>query len=255
MEEVCVVIPARYESSRFPGKPLADILGKSMIHRVYDQVRQCRLVNRIIVATDDQRIFEEVSSFGGEVVLTSKDAPNGTLRIIEAAGLLNQECIIINVQGDEPIINPRQIDDLIQNIKFHNCDIATQCIKIIDEVELFDFKIVKVVRDVRGRAMYFSRQVIPAYRDLPFKEWIKRTNYFRHVGIYAFNLHILKKIETLPPGIIENIEMLEQLGWMENGISVYCFETDYRSIAVDTPEDIDKVVEYLIKKEIGPDFE
>lgn len=251
MPSVCVVIPARFDSSRFPGKPLVEILGNSMIRRVYNQVRQCKMVERILVATDDQRIADEVLKFGGEAIITSKGLTTGTQRIIEAALEINRESIIVNVQGDEPVIQPEQIDELIKQVLFNNCDIATQCTKIIDSGELFDFNVVKVVRDFHNKALYFSRQAIPGFRDLPYREWYKHTQYYKHIGIYAFNVEVLERIKTLPVGQYSNIEMLEQLAWLENGIDIYCFETKYHSISVDTPEDVDKVVEYLIGREIN----
>lgn len=251
MPSVCVVIPARFDSSRFPGKPLVDILGNTMIHRVYDQVRQCKMVERIIVATDDQRIADEVLKFGGEVIITSKGLTTGTQRVIEAALEINKKAIVINVQGDEPVIQPEQIDELIEQVFFNNCEIATQCTIITDPGELFDFNVVKVVRDFHNKALYFSRQAIPGFRDLPFREWFKHAQYYKHIGIYAFNVGVLEKIKTSPTGQYSTIEMLEQLAWLQNGIDIYCFETKYQSISIDTPEDVDKVVEFLIGREIN----
>lgn len=242
-----IIIPARLQSVRLPEKPLVDIHGQSLIMRVYEQAIRVPGVHVVLVATDDTRILDHVLSRGGNAVMTGIHHASGTDRIGEVAQNLDVD-YIINVQGDEPLIDPRQISQFLTFLTESGADIATQCIKIDRDDELLDYNVVKVVKDLHHRALYFSRQAIPAIRDAGYDKWLSKATYFRHVGIYGFRKQVLTEIVRLPKSHLEMAESLEQLRWLENGYHVYCQETDFHSIGVDTPEDVEKVVHYLIKK-------
>lgn len=239
-----IIIPARYQSSRFPGKPLAEIFNKPMIQHVYDRARACEWVKTVTVATDDQRIFEAVEAFGGQVVYTSNKHLTGTDRIIEALNSssipINADTVLINLQGDEPFIKSSQIKSLCETCNLTNAPIATLAKAIEDVQDFLNPNIVKVVKSKHDKALYFSRAAIPFLRDsqqeLPSKA-------FRHIGIYAFQTHILNQIGKLPPSDLELSEQLEQLRWLENGFEIYVSETDFQSPAVDTPEDLEKILQ------------
>lgn len=244
------IIPARYASSRFPGKPLAHIDGMSMIERVYKQVKQCKDLDSVWVATDDDRIAEHIKSFGGSVCLTSPDIPNGTQRCYAAymQGIekgLEDTDIIINVQGDEPYIAPQAIDSVINVFKkldHEKKDIVTLIKKIEDSESLFDPNVVKVVVSEKGKALYFSRQAIPFQRDTAEKtQWVKNSIYYKHIGLYAYKIGVLKTLVDLPQGKLEKVEKLEQLCWIEQGFNIHTSETPYESLSVDVPEDIEKL--------------
>jgi 3-deoxy-manno-octulosonate cytidylyltransferase (CMP-KDO synthetase) len=237
-KKVLVVIPARYESSRFPGKPLVIINGKTMIHNVYNQISLCKFVDNIIVATDDDRIYNDVTSWGGLALMTSRIHTSGTDRVGEAALKYKDFQIIINVQGDEPFINPKQVDDLIKDMLKDDAQIATQCNMITEAEEIFDYNVVKVVKSQEHKALYFSRQAIPAHRDLPFKSWYEASKYYRHVGIYGFKREALLKLIELKESSLELSESLEQLRWLENDFEIKVYETQYKSKGIDTPEDL-----------------
>ena len=236
------IIPARFQSSRFPGKPLVDIHGKSMIQRVYEQCLKAKL-NRIIVATDDIRIFEHVTDFGGEVVMTSDCHESGTDRIAEAAKTLklSEEAILINIQGDEPFINPDDITTLVYCFKDEKTQIAT-LVKVIKEEEvLLNTNSPKVVLGLKKQALYFSREAIPHLRGLDKRNWLSKQTYYQHVGIYAFKHATLKAISKLPMGVLEQSEGLEQLRWLENGYTIQTAEITSECIAVDCPEDLKRI--------------
>ena len=239
------IIPSRYSSTRFPGKPLIDIGGKSMIQRVYEQTLKSKLLSKVIIATDDERIFNHVFSFGGEVIMTDISHTNGTTRCNQVISLLednNEEFdVVVNIQGDEPTINPKQIDSVISLFDDSGVEIGTLAKKITLDKELFDHNVVKVVISNNKKALYFSRQVIPMIRDFEKDTWLKKTNYFKHIGIYGYRTSILKQICEMPTGILEQAESLEQLRWLENGISISVNLTDFESIAIDTPEDLLKL--------------
>ncbi len=238
------IIPARYASTRFPGKPLADIRGKSMIHRVYGQCQKCSDLDAIIVATDDERIFNEIQSFGGSAMMTSKSHQNGTDRCGEIIGKLDLQGeifdAIINIQGDEPFIDPAQISKVAHLLKRDNIRIATLITKISNSKELYNSNVVKVLLDIEGRALYFSRAAIPYLRGIDHKRWLLRHTFYKHIGIYGYKTETLKRIIKLPKEKLEVAESLEQLRWLENGFSVFADETDIESIAVDSPEDLSK---------------
>lgn len=235
------IIPARYQSSRFPGKPLVDIHGKSMIQRVYEQCLKAKL-NRVVVATDDERIFKHVLDFGGEVVMTSSKHESGTDRIAEAAQKLNlaADVTIINIQGDEPFIDPTDINLLADCFYDDSTEIAT-LIKLINDSEtLFNTNTPKVVLGQNKQALYFSREAIPHLRGVDKKEWLDKS-YFQHIGIYAYKNQTLQTISKLPMGDLERSEGLEQLRWLENGYTIKTAITQSECIAVDSPEDLEKI--------------
>ncbi len=239
------IIPARYASTRFPGKPLARINGKSMIRRVYEQCLLAEKPDKIIVATDDERIFRHVREFGGEAVMTAEDHSNGTSRCAEALDIIEKETGkifkgIVNIQGDEPYINPAQIDKIAGLLEKPAVQIATLGKKIDLKETLFDPNIVKVATGRKGKALYFSRQPIPHVRSADEGQWLEKTDFYKHIGIYGYKREVLKEIVALPPGRLEMAERLEQLRWMENGYDIVVDFTEFDSISVDTPEDLSK---------------
>lgn len=241
-----VIIPARYASTRFPGKPLVDIDGKSMLQRVHEQASQSQLCDRVIVATDDDRIYEHVKAFGGEVEMTSTDHTSGTDRCAEVVSKMDTPPdLVVNVQGDEPFIDPRQIDDLIQVFHMPDCQIATLIAPITSEEELKDPNRVRVVRDTHGRAMYFSRAVIPHWRGATHENWHEEHPYYKHVGIYAYRTETLSELTQLEPSLLEQIEGLEQLRWLENGYHIHTTLTLKESPCIDTPEDLKFLEQWL----------
>ncbi|HXU26015.1 MAG TPA: 3-deoxy-manno-octulosonate cytidylyltransferase [Bacteroidia bacterium] len=239
------VIPARYASSRFPGKPLVDILGKSMIQRVYEQAKKSSKLSDVVVATDDERIFTHVKAFGGQVVMTEPNHPSGTDRCFEALKKSGKEyTYIINIQGDEPFIDPSQID-LLAGVCDDKTELATLMIPVDSHEVLFDTGEVKITMNNKHEALYFSREVIPHIKGVDKKEWHKHFPYYRHVGMYAYRADVLKQITTLAPSSLEKAESLEQLRWLENGFKIKLAITDFDSHCVDTPEDIEKVIRLM----------
>lgn len=240
------VIPARYKSIRFEGKPLADILGKPMIQRVYERAIKATTLDRVIVATDDERIFEAVKRFGGEVVMTSESCSTGTERVAEVAKGLDCQ-IIANVQGDEPLLNPRMIDEIITPmIDDSAIDVGTLIQLIESEADYLNPNVVKVAIDKDGFALYFSRAPIPGGRT---GKWHEKLISYRHAGLYAYRREALLRFASLPSGAFEQAEGLEQLRFLENGYRIRAVLTKHSSIGVDTPEDLEKAVEVL-KKEL-----
>ena len=236
------IIPSRYNSTRFPGKPLVDIGGKSMIQRVYEQTQKVRSFSKIIVATDDVRIEEHVKSFGGDVIMTSTEHQSGTDRCGEVVRKLKENYdIVVNIQGDEPFIQPEQLEKLITTFDDVNTQIATLAIKLKNSEDIFSPNIVKVVFSVSGNALYFSRNPIPFNRNAERENWVNTTSYYKHLGIYAFRSDILRKINTLQQSTLEKAESLEQLRWLENDFKIKLVETDIDTIGVDTPEDLLKL--------------
>jgi len=239
--KVLGVIPARYGSTRFEGKALADILGKPMIQRVYERAINTKTVNELTVATDDQRIFDTVKSFGGNVVMTSQH-PTGTDRIAEVARNSNAD-IIVNIQGDEPLIEPAMIDEAVQPLLDDNrIDLGTLVHRIKSEDEYRNPNVVKVIIDKSGFAMYFSRSPIPYIRS---GVW-GNTIIYRHVGLYVYRTYALLDFAQTPSTPFETSEGLEQLRFLENGYRMKVVETQYKSIGVDTPSDLENVKKILI---------
>lgn len=242
------IIPARFASTRFPGKPLTIINGKSMIQRVYEQSLKADLLTDVVVATDDQRIYDAVTSFGGKVMMTSSEHNSGTDRcceIIEKIG--NQYDAVINIQGDEPFINPEQINHIASLISTEESQIASLCKPIKYEDELFDENVVKVVFDKNDKALYFSRQTIPFLRkaDKNEKSWMQQRTFYKHIGIYAYKVDVLKEIARLPQSGLELSECLEQLRWLENSYQIKMGITEFESYSIDTPQDVEKCLKFF----------
>lgn len=241
------IIPARYASTRFPGKPLVDMLGKPMIQRVYEQVKKA--VEEVWVATDDSRIFDAVEAFGGKAVMTSTEHRSGTDRIQEAYTKINQPFdVIINVQGDEPFIQPEQIEALKACFDSSAVELATlvKPFKKEDGFDaLFNANSPKVVINKNNEAIYFSRSVIPYIRDVHHTEWLDKHTFYKHIGMYAYRVDVLAEITQLPPSSSEKAESLEQLRWIENGYRIRVGYTDAETIGIDTQEDMEKALRFL----------
>ena len=247
MKKIVGVIPARWASTRFEGKVLAAIQGKPMVQHVWEKAQQSRLAKDIIIACDDKRVFQVVQEFGAQVVMTSPDHPSGTDRIAEVVKGLKVD-IIVNIQGDEPLINPDVIDSLVEALaKSASSPMATVIKKIKEEKELNDPNVVKVVIDNNQNAIYFSRSPIPFNRD---KKNFAEVGYYKHLGLYAYTKDFLKIFVSLPQSPLERIEKLEQLRALEFGYSIKTIETDWDTVGVDTPEDLKKV-EALLSKSVG----
>ncbi|MGJ1416487.1 3-deoxy-manno-octulosonate cytidylyltransferase [Sphingobacterium multivorum] len=242
------IIPARYASSRFPGKPLINIEGKTMIQRVYEQVKKSTKLNDVVVATDDQRIAETVRSFGGEVVMTAEHHQSGTDRCAEVITNIEGYDVAINIQGDEPFIDPTQIDLLAHCFEDTTTQIATLIKEITAEEELFNVNIPKVVRNSKGEAIYFSRQTIPFLRAVEKDQWLQRQTFYKHIGIYAYQVDTLKALTQLPISMLEEAEALEQLRWLENGYAIQTAITTHETVAVDTKEDLAKILRLFFNK-------
>ncbi|MFM2358817.1 MAG: 3-deoxy-manno-octulosonate cytidylyltransferase [Bacteroidota bacterium] len=237
------IIPARYASTRFPGKPLIDIQGKSMIQRVIEQASASKYLDVVVVATDDLRIADHVRSLGAQVVMTAEDHPSGTDRCWDALQQLSGDYnYVINIQGDEPFIDPKQIDELAVVLQDGTVELATQMIKVDNHAILFDKGEVKIILNHQHEALYFSRMVIPFIKGVDEAVWHQHHNYYRHVGMYAYRRDILQKITALPVSDLEKAESLEQLRWVENGFKIKCVETSFDSHCIDTPEDVEKVL-------------
>ena len=236
------IIPARYASTRFPGKPLVDIGGKTMIQRTYEQAKKATSLDRVVVATDDERIVAEVERFGGEYVLTHSQHPSGTDRCAEVVNKLNFTGeAVVNIQGDEPFIHPEQINSLCELFLDADAHIVTQVKPFIDAEALHSPNTAKVVRDVKGFAMYFTRSVVPFLRGKEVNDWLKLHNFWQHIGLYGYRTDVLLQLTELPPSSLELAESLEQLRWLENGYKIKTGLTDFESIAIDTPEDLAKL--------------
>ena len=237
------IIPARYASTRFPGKPLCMIDGKSMIRRVYEQASACSLLTDLLVATDDGRIEKHVKDFGGQVIMTSGLISSGTERCNEVINLLfkknhEQYDLVINIQGDEPYIHPLQIAHIAGCFQDQDVTLATLVKKITSEDDLKNPNVVKVLFDIHSRAIYFSRTALPYIRGKEDQDRINIHTFYKHVGIYGYTPAILHKITGLAESSLERAESLEQLRWIENGYSIYVRETEFESIAIDTPGDL-----------------
>ena len=236
------IIPARYASDRFPGKVLVDIDGLSMVQRVYQQASQAPSLTQVVVATDHQEIHDHVKSFGGEVCMTGDHHRSGTERCQEALDLQQQEFdFVVNIQGDEPFIKPEQIEDLASQLN-EQVQIATLAKKITDPQLLLDPNLVKVIVNHLGQAQYFSRSPLPYHRNLNTQEWLRHHDYFGHVGIYAYGREVLAKITSLPVAPWEQAEGLEQLRWLYHGYAITVFQTEYESLGIDTPEDLQRAL-------------
>ncbi len=244
IDSILGVIPARYASTRFPGKPLVDISGKPMIQHVYERVSE--FLNYVYVATDDERIYKAVKAFNGRVVMTSEKHQSGTDRCAEALDLVENELkrsfdVVLNIQGDEPFIEPELLQTLSSCFLSSVTEIATLIKKLTDQDDLFNPNKPKVVFNPKYEALYFSRSVIPFIRDYPKNEWLKKHDYYLHIGLYGFRSDVLREITTLKPSSLEFAESLEQLRWIENGYVISVRPVEYEAMGVDTPEDLEQI--------------
>ena len=238
------IIPARFGSSRLEGKPLVDILGKPMIQRVYEQT--LKAIPNVFVATDDERIKQAVIEFGGNVIMTSAEHENGTSRCLEAYERITEKMgeeydVIVNVQGDEPMLEPVQLDELILPFKNKEVRFSTLVSPVQSAQDLFNESEVFVVFDKKKRAMYFSRSVIPHVRGVHQAHWLEHHTYFKHVGLYAYSYSALKEFANLPSSNLERVESLEQNRWIENGNDIYVELTYHETVSIDTIDDLKKV--------------
>lgn len=240
------IIPARYASTRFPAKPLADMGGKSMIRRVYEQAKKSKSLSKVVVATDHEEIYQHVIDFGGDVCMTSTHHASGTDRCYEVLAKENTSFdYVINIQGDEPFIAPEQIDLLASLLLDGDTELAT-LIKKIDSVEqLFNPNLVKAVVNKNAEALYFSRSPIPYVRNMEQVEWVTHHNFYKHIGMYAYRKDVLEKITRLEISSLEKAESLEQLRWLENGYKIKVKETNIETIGIDTPEDLQNALKHL----------
>ena len=251
MNSVTAIIPARYHSTRFPGKPLALLLGRPMIQHVYERVSTAELVDRVIVATDDQRILETVRAFGGEAMLTRSDHSTGTDRLAEVAASLDSD-LIVNIQGDEPMIHPQMIDQALRPlVDSPALQMGTLAARLTRIEDFYNPNVVKVVRDTAGFALYFSRAPIPWPRDIDRSKLaacLPQLDLWRHIGLYVYRRSLLLDYPGWPETPLEKLERLEQLRALERGIRLYVAETQWDSHGVDTPTDLERV-EVLMRQE------
>ena len=239
------IIPARYASSRFPAKLLANVGGKSIIQRVYEQARKATLLQNVVIATDHDKIFQHVKSFGGQVCMTADTHVSGTDRCREALDKQNDSFdYVINIQGDEPFIQPQQINLLAGMLDGH-VEIATLVKKLSSTEQLLSPHVVKAVLNHKKEALYFSRAAIPYQRDVHQDAWLNNHPYFKHIGMYAYRSDILRQLTTLPVSSLEKAESLEQLRWLQNGFRISVAETEIETVGIDTPEDLTKALTHL----------
>jgi 3-deoxy-manno-octulosonate cytidylyltransferase (CMP-KDO synthetase) len=243
--QVVIVIPARYASTRLPGKPLVSLAGKAMIERVYERAKLAKLAHRVIVATDDDRIVQAVKGFDGEVLMTRSSHRTGTERVAEVASHVDGE-VFVNVQGDEPLLDPQAVDTAIQSLlEEPAAQIATVATLIKSPADIMDPNVVKTVLDFEDHALYFSRAPIPWVRDTAGKIQVR---HLKHLGLYVFQRDALLEYPTLPQGTLERIEQLEQLRWLENGWKIRVAEVEHDAVSVDVPEDVTRVEKMLQTK-------
>ena len=241
------IIPARYASTRFPGKPLAVLGGKTVIQRVYEQVSS--VLSEVYVATDDQRIYDCVEGFGGKAIMTREDHKSGTDRIEEAVEKIGTDAdVIINVQGDEPFIQPSQVETLMHLFDAPETQIGTLG-KLFESMEAVENpNSPKIATDNRGFALYFSRSVIPYIRGIERNDWFGQYPFLKHLGIYAYRREVLAEVTRLPQSSLEKAESLEQLRWLQNGYRIRVGLTDVETIGIDTPEDLQRAEQFLLEK-------
>ncbi|MBI3231927.1 MAG: 3-deoxy-manno-octulosonate cytidylyltransferase [Candidatus Doudnabacteria bacterium] len=240
------IIPARFGSVRFPGKPLIDLNGKTLVQRVWEAAMAATTLDRVIVATDDERIASHCENIGAEYIITSSDLSTGTDRVAAAYSALNiQADTILNIQGDEPLLLPILVDQLVLALENSTADVATPIKKITSNDELFNPTIVKVALRNDFTALYFSRCTIPYYRGIEPEMWLSKYQYWKHIGLYAYRPHVLQRFVELPQSPLEIAESLEQLRLFTDGAVFQCVETECELIAVDTPEDAERVRMFL----------
>ena len=240
------IIPARFASTRFPGKPLIDLAGKTMIQRVYEQAKLASSLTEVVVATDDQRIFDVVELFGGKAIFTSDKHQSGTDRCAEVAEKMSGFDAVINIQGDEPLINPIQIDLVASCFDNDQTQLATLVKIIKSEEELFNFNTPKVILNKNLEAIYFSRQTIPYLNNIDTKNYLQHHTFYKHVGIYGYKTETLLQIAKLPIGNLEKAEILEQLRWIENGYKIKVAITEHETLAIDSPDDVENVLKAIL---------
>jgi 3-deoxy-manno-octulosonate cytidylyltransferase (CMP-KDO synthetase) len=240
--KIIAIIPARFASTRFPGKPLVHIQGKPMVQRVYEKAISSGVFAKVIVATDDARIEEAVIGFGGEAMITSEDHQSGTDRCGEVISRLEESFdVVVNIQGDEPFIHVEQLEQLIALFQNPNTQIATLKKQLNNVEDVQNMNVVKVVSDNDKRALYFSRSPIPFARGVEIDNWLSKHNYYKHIGLYGYRYNVLKELVKLPTSSLESCESLEQLRWLQNGFSIFVAETKHESIGIDTPEDLERL--------------
>jgi 3-deoxy-manno-octulosonate cytidylyltransferase (CMP-KDO synthetase) len=240
-KKVIAIIPARFASTRFPGKPLVDLGGKPMIQRTYERVMAVKGWYRVVIATDDLQIKAVAEGFGAEVIMTRGDHISGTDRCAEVLSNFKEGIdYVVNIQGDEPFIEPAQLQELASGFKT-NAPILTLIKQIKDADTLFSVNTPKVVVNHRGEALYFSRQTIPHVRGVVPEDWLDAHTYFKHIGLYAYRADVLMEISRLKPSPLELAESLEQLRWLENGYVIQTIETQFETVGIDTPEDLEKI--------------
>lgn len=232
------IIPARYASTRFPGKPLERIGGRPMIQHVYEKAMACQQLSQVIVATDDQRILDCVHSFGGQAQLTSAEHPSGTDRVAEVAQGLSDTEVVINIQGDEPFVRVEQLEQLCSFFSRPEVDIATLAHPIAEEEFIHDPNVVKAVFSASGKALYFSRSAIPFLRGRAVGEWQSFQQHYQHLGLYAYRKEVLLELTQLQTSSLEQAESLEQLRWLQADYAIYLAVTPHKSLGIDTPEDL-----------------
>ncbi len=240
------IIPARFQSTRFPGKPLAILDGKPIVQWVYENARKALI--EVYVATEDERIFRAVEAFGGKAVFTSPNHQSGTDRCAEAARELSKIMkvdVVVNIQGDEPFIRPEQIESLKNCFDTAETEIATLIKPILNITEITNINRPKVVINKNQEAMYFSRSPIPFVRGFNPEEWLAQQTFYSHVGMYAYRYDILLELTKLPVGLLERAESLEQLRWLENGYRIKTAQTHFENIGIDTPEDLEEAIRIL----------
>ena len=239
-KSICICIPARYNSQRFPGKPLALIGETPMVIRVAQNMKNSKLADQVVILTDDERIKEVSENYGIDCLMTSKNHESGTERLTEFANKFDYD-FFVNAQGDEPFVTGKDIDYFIQKSIENSANIATIINPIHTPEELFDFNVVKCVKNLKNFSIYFSRQAIPCQRGLPFEKWLEQSEYFRHSGIYFFSKDALKNIANLNQSELEKAEKLEQLKWLENDMKIYCINYNIDNFSIDTLEDLEKI--------------
>jgi 3-deoxy-manno-octulosonate cytidylyltransferase (CMP-KDO synthetase) len=252
--KIACVIPARYASSRLPGKPLADIEGHPMIEWVYKRALAVPDFEQVLIATDDRRIYDTVSRFDGHAVMTPPDLESGTDRIAYVAGSSVKADVFVNLQGDEPLIDPAVLSNLCRQFSDASVQMATPIKRIRNTNDLKDPNKARVIIDNKSNALYFTRAVIPYNRNLDnYSDWLKAGIYYQHIGIYAYRTEILLELAKLPPGRLEQIEKLEQLRALENGYVIRTVESEYNSMSVDTRQDLEEVCKYVRENDINVD--
>ncbi len=238
------IIPARYASTRFPAKPLADLGGSTVIERVYKQAKKCESLSRVVVATDHEKIFDHVTRFGGDVCMTSENHASGTDRCFEVVTKQKEVFdYVINIQGDEPFIAPEQIS-LLASLLDGKTELATLAKRLDTQEQVINPNLVKVVFNNQNEALYFSRSPIPYWRGKE-TDWVKQHTYYKHIGLYAYRADVLKTITQVPVSSLERAESLEQLRWLENGFKIKVAETTLETIGIDTPEDLEHAKKHL----------